>query len=282
MGLLGVQHSLETRRDLTAFQIEELAQLPRGEYLKPALLGYQHLGADLLWLRMIQVLGKRKNTAGDYEWLYHALDVITDLDPQYDYAYQVGGLVLAWDRVDLANKLLEKGLEPNAHIWQIPFYLGMNHFMYTHDYGRAAEYIGRASRTPGLPGELAPPPFLPLLATRLYAQTDDPESALELLGAVVEQTPHDWLKDELNSRVKELIIERDIRALEQAVAQYRQREGTFPKNLADLLRKGDSKILPQEPFGGEYILETKTGRVNSTTHPERIRVRPKPDDSTRP
>ena len=38
----------------------KLAQLPRGEYLKPALLGYHHLGADFLWLRLLQVGVKKK------------------------------------------------------------------------------------------------------------------------------------------------------------------------------------------------------------------------------
>jgi tetratricopeptide (TPR) repeat protein len=280
IGLVAIQHNLEARYDRTTLQIEELAQLPNGEHLKPALLGYHHLGADVLWLRMIQVLGKRKNTMQDYEWMYHALDVITDLDPQYDYAYQVGGLVLSWDRVDLANKLLEKGLDSNPHVWLIPFYLGMNHFMYTHDYQRAAQYIDRASRISVAPGELAPPPHLPLFATRLYAQSGDPDSALELLSVIVQQTPHDWIKPELEGRVNDMIIERDIRALERAVLQYRQREKRLPHSLSDLDRKGDMKVLPQEPFGGTYILEKETGRVNSSMRPERLRVRPQ--DLARP
>ena len=86
-----LQGELDQRQDRTAAQIETLTQLPRGEVLKPALLGYGHLGADLLWLRFLQVLGKKRNSAEEYEWIYHALDVITTLDPQYDYAYYVGG-----------------------------------------------------------------------------------------------------------------------------------------------------------------------------------------------
>ena len=55
-----IQHDLDTRINQGLTHIEELAQLPRGEYLKPAMLGYQHLGADVLWLRLLQVLGKKK------------------------------------------------------------------------------------------------------------------------------------------------------------------------------------------------------------------------------
>ncbi len=84
-----LQDSLDHRTDRQAITLQELSQLPRGEYLKPALLGYHHLGADLIWLQMLQMLGKRKNSADEYTWLYHALDVITTLDPHY--AYYVGG-----------------------------------------------------------------------------------------------------------------------------------------------------------------------------------------------
>ena len=71
-----LQGELDRGQDRTVVQIEGLAQLPKGEYLKPALLGYHHLGADILWLRLVQVIGKKRNSADEYEWMYHALDEI--------------------------------------------------------------------------------------------------------------------------------------------------------------------------------------------------------------
>ncbi len=110
-----LQRNLDLRIDAHAAKIEELAQLPRGEYLKPALLGYHHLGADVFVVTTPASLGKKRNTADEYEWLYHALDVVTTLDPQYAYAYYVGGVVLTnyANRVDLSNRLLEKGHREN-------------------------------------------------------------------------------------------------------------------------------------------------------------------------
>ena len=121
-----LQGELDRRQDRAVVQIEGLAQLPKGEYLKPALLGYHHLGADLLWLRLVQVVGKKRNSADEYEWIYHALDVITTLDPQYAYAYYAGGVTLGdlANRPDLGNRLLEKGLHANPDVWNIPFFLG--------------------------------------------------------------------------------------------------------------------------------------------------------------
>ena len=110
-----LQRNLDLRIDPHAVKIEELAQLPPGEYLKPALLGYHHLGADLLWLRLLQVWGQKKNTDNEYEWMYHALDVVTTLDPRYAYAYYLGGIALMnyTHRPDLSNRLLEKGHHEN-------------------------------------------------------------------------------------------------------------------------------------------------------------------------
>ncbi|MCP9453189.1 MAG: hypothetical protein NNA23_10970, partial [Nitrospira sp.] len=68
----GLQQTLDHRQDRTLVQIEELAHLPPGDHLKPALLGYHHLGADVLWLKLVQVIGKRQNTMDEYEWMAHA------------------------------------------------------------------------------------------------------------------------------------------------------------------------------------------------------------------
>ena len=155
ISIFQLQRYLDHRIDLGVIQIEELAQLPRGEHLKPALLGYHHLVADVLWLRVLQVLGKKRNTTNDYEWIYHALNVITTLDPQYDYAYYVGGVVLTnlANRVDLSNRLLEKGFKENPTVWNIPFLLGYNYYFILGDAAKAAEYICSSSsiaRWPGL------------------------------------------------------------------------------------------------------------------------------------
>ena len=43
-GIGWLQFSLDTLHDRPVVQIESLAQLPKGQYLKPASLGYHHLG----------------------------------------------------------------------------------------------------------------------------------------------------------------------------------------------------------------------------------------------
>jgi hypothetical protein len=268
VAIVVIQQQIDCCYNRSTVETETLARLLPAEYLRPMLLGYHNLGADILWLRAIQLIGQKAITSNEYEWLYHTLDVITGLDPRYDYAYQVGGIILTHlaQRVDWSNKLLEKGLEATPTVWQIPFYLGFNHFFYLHNPERAAGYIARAAQIPG------GPTYLPELATRMYAEAGNPAIALGFLDAMHRQTEDPRIKEQLEVRMKELIIERDLRLLEAAIARYAEREGKTPANLTALVKNGVLHMLPQEPFGGDYRYDPQTGKVTSSTHPERLRV----------
>jgi hypothetical protein len=263
-----LQQILDRHIDTTMVRIEELAQLPRGEYLKPAMLGYHHLGADLLWLRLLQVWGKKKNTDNEYAWIYHALDVITTLDPRYAYAYYVGGVALTnyANRPDLSNDLLERGHQNNPGEWNLPFLLGYNHYFALGDAAKGAEYIGRAARTPGAPD------FLPGLATRMHAEAGNPDVALQFLEALWKENPDLVVREKLEIRAKEVMIERDLRTLERAIKRYHQEHQAFPKILFDLVSEGYLERVPQEPFGGSYLFDAQTGEVSSSSHPTRLKV----------
>ena len=270
-----LQGELDRRQDRMVVQIEGLAQLPKGEYLKPALLGYHHLGADFLWLRLIQVIGKKRNSADEYEWMYHALDVITTLDPQYAYAYYAGGVILGdlANRPDLSIRLLERGVKANPDVWNIPFLLGYNYYFLLNDPAKGAEYIMKAARLPDGPS------YLPGLATRMAAEAGNPDTALAFLEARIADTQDPEMRKVLANRMKEVIIERDLHMLESAVEAYRTQHRTLPATITDLVVAGALPVLPQEPFGGDYRLDPKTGSVSSSTHPKRLHTffkRPQP------
>lgn len=275
--VLLIQYRLDLIQDRSAAKIQNLAQLPKGEYLRPASLGYQHLTADVLWLQLIQVIGNKRNTNDEYEWMYHALDVITTLDPKYSYAYEVGGTVLTElaHRVDLSNRILEKGVEANPDVWRLPFDLGYNYFFFMADPARAAGYMSQAARLPGRPA------YLPGLATRMYAEANNPEVALEFLAAMWAQTENTFVKAELETRMKELIVERDIQQLEVAAARYKENKGEFPQRLGNLAATGYIPKMPEEPFGGEYFLDAASGHITSSTHPKRLRVI-RPEEAIKP
>lgn len=278
-----VQHQLEQRGEGRAAKLEQLRLLPRGEILKPALLGYHQLGSDLLWLRVVQVLGDRVVQDKDYEWLSHALGVVTTLDPQYLYAYDVGGTVLAElaGRYDLSNRLLEKGLTPNPQSWRLPFLLGFNYFFHLGQPREAADYMARAAGAPGMLHEGPPPPYIPRLASRLYAQGKSPEVAIEFLEAMLLQTTEPLIREQLQRRIRRVGLERDLQLLESMIQRYKQLNGYHPSNFKDLIVSGLLAVIPEEPYGGRYLYDAETGEVSSNTHAERMRVYRKSDSMVR-
>ena len=264
--IIALQYARQAVREHDELPVRDLAVLPPGEYLKPALLGYEHLAADILWLRIVQVLGQGTLSAADYEWLYRALDVVTTLDPGYAYAYQAGGVILAelGRRPDLSTALLEKGMRANPAVWQIPFYLGYNHFFHFHDSRRAAEFMAQAAKLPGRPT------YLPRLVARLYAEAGSVQLALEWLVPLWRDAEDVHIKGALDARIKDLTMTRDLQRFEAAVARYRKIHGTTPRRLEDLVRDGVLSSIPPEPFGGTYHLDPLTGAVASSTRPKRI------------
>jgi hypothetical protein len=68
---------------------------PRAEILRPALLGFAGLAADLTWIRTVQYFGSRIERQERFPQLYQLVDMVTSLDPQFLDAYQYGGLFLS-------------------------------------------------------------------------------------------------------------------------------------------------------------------------------------------
>ena len=272
---IGLRWESAQRHDGIADARDQLRLLPNGEFVKPMVLGYHHVAADLLWLNIVQVLGEREVRHADYEWLVHALNVATTLDPHYVYAYDVGGVALAElaGRVDWSNALLEKGIAANPEAWRLPFQLGFNAFFHQQEYVRAAGYMAIAARLPGRPA------YVPELAARLYVEGHQPGLALDFLDAMARQTDDVQVFAVLERRKAEVIVERDLTLLEEAVQRYTVRVGRGPETFDALIQAGDLAVLPVEPFGGAYRLNSERGTVVSTTHPQRLRLHHAPNGS---
>ncbi len=252
-----------------ALRAAELSYLPRGEYLKVAVLGYRQMVADLIWLRAVQHLGELKQTKEGYLWAYHAVDVLTDLDPTFTFAYQATGTILGvW--ANLPNEsiaLLTKGMQHNPNDWHLPFVVGYDYFYELHDVKNAAKYFRVASELPGAPS------YLPRLAARMTTEAGDPEAALEFLQRMAQQTADERLREALRTRMHEVTIERDIRFLEEAIARFRAKFRRGPRALEELVTSGLLAELPREPLGGRYELNVSDGSVTSTSRGERLKAR---------
>jgi tetratricopeptide (TPR) repeat protein len=129
----------------------EVLYLPSGEFLSQASLGYRNLVADVLWFKTIQYYGGYRTGENDLALFSHLVNVITELDPQFVFAYLFGGLVIAEDLgyFEEGIAFIRKGIENNPTDWWLVFELGFLHYVYARDFEAAARYFQLASRLPG-------------------------------------------------------------------------------------------------------------------------------------
>ncbi|MCX5754221.1 MAG: hypothetical protein NTW97_11385 [Candidatus Krumholzibacteria bacterium] len=129
----------------------EVLYLPSGQFIEQASLGYRDLSADVLWLRMVQYYGGYRMGENDIALFARLVDVITELDPQFVYAYVFGALIIAQDLGEFKQGIgfLEKGIRNNPEDWRLPFELGFLNYVYARDYPKALFYFEKAARLPG-------------------------------------------------------------------------------------------------------------------------------------
>lgn len=247
---------------------QQVTLLPSGEFLRIASLGYRGLMADVLWLQAIQMMGDRTLTEESGHRLYDILDRITTVDPQFVRAYEAGSQALCILVVmpEESNRLLEKGMRHNPQEWMLPFLLGINYFFELKDDTKAAEAMAKAARLPGAPERLMS------LSAKLFVSAKTPQQAVELLAKAYEETTDENVRQMLELRLKESIVERDIQILEDAIRRYQGLYSQRPVQLQDLIHTGLLGALPSEPFGGHYLYESATGDVRSSEMKVRMRI----------
>jgi hypothetical protein len=242
-------------------------------------LGFQSAAADASYLGAIQIFGDAQYTRAPEadrrrmsEALARLLEFATDLDPAFAYAYVFGAVAIPFARADasLANvpfalRLLDKGVPAVPGDWRIPFYAGYLRSVLGEDLAGAAADIAEASRRP------KHPTYLPLLATRLAAQSGAVETGVALARTMLDNAETDEQRADLEERLRLLQMEQALRAIENASDRFLRRTGTLPPSLAALVTSGELPEVPAEPHGGRYELDPATGNARSTAA-ERLRL----------
>ncbi len=129
----------------------EVLYLPSGQFMEQLALGYRNLSADVLWFKTVQYYGGYRLGQNNLNLFRHLVDVITDLDPQFIFAYLFGGMIIVEDLgcFEEGIKFLEKGVENNPTNWWLVFEMGFLHYVKARDYDSATRYFQLASKLPG-------------------------------------------------------------------------------------------------------------------------------------
>ncbi len=125
--------------------------LPSGKFVEQTSLGYRELAADWTWFQAVQYFGGWAMGEHDLAYFNGLIDIVTDLDPHFKFAYVFGSVVIAQDMGDLARgvEVLKKGMRQNPTAWEYPFEIGFLYYVIERDSERAARYFELASRLPG-------------------------------------------------------------------------------------------------------------------------------------
>ncbi len=228
----------------------------------PASLEFSGIVSDFLFLKITTFFGGKfiKNEKFEEKhanFLYESMNILTDLDPWFWDAYLVADMILTWDfgKIDLANNLLFKAREHRTKDFKVPYFIGFNYFYFLKDNANGARYLMEAAKLPRSPS------YLPSLATRLSMYQNQYGPAILFLNETLQSTQSPELKKQFEIRLKTLIIMDD---LEKKIHAFKQKFTVFPEKLTDLVDRGFIESIPDDPYGGKFVL-LENKRVYTTS-----------------
>lgn len=257
--------------------------VPSGKFLKYATFGYRSLAADLVYLWSIQYYS---TPAIDdrYDHLDHVFAIISELDPRFQDAYEVGAMIAvdgarevltgsrdlsrgrgreayARSLVETAFRILERGAanDPGQYIYT--FDAGHIALMTLKDYSLAEKYFARCMAIPGAPE------FVERLRANAIFRKGDLKTAWETWSDIYRRAPDERTKKIASNHLYNVKATIDRTALEEAAAKFRERFGRFPADLESLARSGILRQVPKDLDGNDYLYDPSTGAVRTVTSP---------------
>ena len=263
-----LRQMLHTHSELTLEQANayEVLYLPSGKALQFTSFGYKVLLSNLLWFNTISYFGKHYAKDRDYRWLGHMCDLVTNLDPRKDFAYDFCSTILSWEAnaPDKSFVLLTRAIENFPTNWRFYYLRGFTSMYFLKNEEAAREDFIRASKLP------AAHPIVARLAAKKIALSGGLEEALIFLHEMLRDAKNQFQQQALTERYREVRYELDFQNLAKALDIYRQKTGREALQLEDLIKEKIVKNLPLDPFGGAYYLDSKSGEVRSTSNHKRL------------
>jgi len=245
--------------------------LPRQEVLRLVGRGHLQLVADYFWLQLIQATGVARD-ASEYRDIYPYAELVTDLDPHFASVYSFAAGVLptnlgreTWVNTQESTRLLRKGLALYPDDLEMNVLLAYNLSAFHKEFREAAQVLEHASKLPGAPSYLAP------LSTRLYAQSGAVDAGLALARSLAESAEDPETRELFMQRVRDLEMEGELRRVDMAIDEFRERFGVPPADVDTLLALGLLDEPPHDPKGGGFFIGYD-GRAYSETQQRRLEI----------
>ena len=215
VGIISIQ------RDLDKFQppqrtMEVYMYIPSGDFLKHFTFGFNQVIADYFWIKTVGYFGAHLMSDRNYPWLYHILDLVTTLDPQFIWPYYFGGITLSLEaqQVEQSNLILKKAIHHHPDNWQFLFFLGFNYWYHDNNLLLAASYLKRAAMMPNAPR------YLKTFPARLYSEAGQKDVAIQFLLEMKKNTQDAHMSAEIDKRIEE-ILKGKMKKIQKPKARFR-------------------------------------------------------------
>src|SRR5262245_49334040 len=146
---------------------DDLLRSPGPDVLQIAAMEHAPMWADILWLQIVQELGKPiDGELASFDRVQRWSNIAVDLDQKYYTVYYAAGvhLIVYAKRVRAAEKLLTKGMSFLPDRWEFPFLIGYAYYFHVGDPGMASKWWEKAMSLPDAPR------FFPSLMARAMAR----------------------------------------------------------------------------------------------------------------
>lgn len=177
--------------------------IPPPPYMEHMVIGFQEVGADVMWIRAIQDLDYcdqkvSENTCRNQSWLYKMIDAITNLSPSFRTPYAAGALALTIIISDIegATKIFDKAVAQFPNDGEILFNAAYQYLYEVKDNKKAADLLIRAGKNGG-------PPYSFALAGRLYSD----EGRLDLAESLLQQMIAEKQDEQFINRLRDKIAQ---------------------------------------------------------------------------
>jgi hypothetical protein len=265
-GIWSLQHRIDGTRDAMHLEDDDVV-VRSGPMLKIMSLEYAPLMADLYWTRVVQYYGnKQQQGESRIELLWPLLDVTTTLDANLIVAYRFGSMFLSEPsprgagRPDLGVQLIERGIRENPEYWRFYEDLGFIYYFDLKDYQKAADAFLEGSRRPGAMI------WMKTFAARISAEGENRELSAMLWSEVYNSTTNKNIRTNALTHLHLLRAEADCEQLDKIAAEYRNRNGTAPKTMRDLVNAGLILGLAADPEGFVYTFDaTGKAQINAAS-----------------
>ena len=236
--------------------------LPEVRYVRLLTAGYDTTASKLLWFSTINYFGKQF-AAGDrdYRWLGEMCELVTHLDPKARHAFEFCATLLSWVAKEPQKSLalLDRAVAAEPEYWRYRYLRGFTNWYFLDRMDLAKDDFVL------LPRLADSPPQFALLASRVIANQDSAQMAMEFLQQLVEQTADPKVKRKIGKRLRQAQLAVHLKAIGDASAAFSRERGRFPYSVDELVQSALLAEPPREPFGGRYEIDPLSGEVRTTS-----------------